>query len=167
MDEHEPELYDNIFNFKNAGKRIYNMDDLHEGQKYVLDIAPSTHPRSKYVLLDDIPVPNSPSDQECGILIHKYHDEITLPTQVSFWGLWFRIGIVNYNGTKMEDRIHTYHWPDHIKTTDMRVKIYEYYLDRDLQTQIRLLPYYKKTVKNICSELNICEDIERMICRYL
>ena len=148
---YEPKLYDNIFNFKNAGPRIYNMDDLHEGQKYVLDI----------------PGSNNEPQYECGPLIKKTHTKnVKLPYEIGYCGIWFRIGTAKYNGTKMEDQVHQYHWQDHIKLSDMRVKIYEYYLDGDLQTQIRLLPYYKKTVKNICSELNICEDIERLISRY-
>ena len=48
-----------------------------------------------------------------------------------------------------------------------QLKIYEYNLAGNLQEQIKTWRYYKKTIFNLCKELNISEDIERLIKSYL
>jgi len=45
----------------------------------------------------------------------------------------------------------------------MQLHIYEYNLAGNLQEQIKYWRYYKKTINNLCKELNIPEDIERLI----
>ena len=49
----------------------------------------------------------------------------------------------------------------------MQLEIYEYHLTGDLEAQIKNFWYYKKTVYNLCRELNINEDIEKWIKLFL
>ena len=86
---------------------------------------------------------------------------------MNYYGIYFRIGLAKYDGITISDQIHQYHLQSHQTIGDMQLQIYECYLSQDLQTQIKTRWYYKKTVMNLCKELNICEDMQFYILRFL
>ena len=74
--------------------------------------------------------------------------------------------LAKYDGITLDDQVHQYHLQSHLNLPAMQLYIYEYNLAGNLQEQIKTWRYYKKTINNLCKELNIPEDIERMINRY-
>jgi hypothetical protein len=152
---HEPKYYSNHFNSKNAGNRIYDINKLYEGQNYLL-----TYNNNDFSS-------NSWGKDECGPLSKKTFSGRLDSTEMAYYGIYVRIGTAKYDGLNMKDQIHEYHWQRQCTLADMRIEVYEYRLDLNLQTQIKWCKYYKKTVKNLCSELGICEDVEKIICKYI
>ena len=103
-------------------------------------------------------------DYEMADIINSVFKQV----EINYYGIYFRIGFAKYDGITVSDQIRQYHLQSHRNIRDMHyIQIYEYYLSHDLQKQIKTRWYYKKTVNNLCSELNICEDIEKMIIRFL
>ena len=137
-------FYDNIYDVNNKGKRIMDMDKLNEGKQYVLDMH---------------------GDIKCGPLVKKELSDMV--DRTNYYGMYFRIGLAKYDGITMQDQIHQYHLQSHLNLPAMQLKIYEYNLASNLQEQIKTWWYYKKTINNLCKELGVCEDIERMINKYL
>ena len=151
---HEPKYYFNQFNSNNAGKRIMSIDNLYKGQNYLVTY-------DKYV----------PSDlwglDICGPLVEKSFSGTPGSTEMGYYGIEFRVGTAKYDGINMKDQINQFHWQRQCTLADMRIKVFEYRLDLRLQTQIKWFKYYKKTAKNLCAELGICEDIERILLKFL
>ena len=139
-----PVYYDNILNKNNKGKRIMDMDKLYKGQIYVLDMH---------------------GDIRCGPLINKELSD--LKERTNYFGMYFCIGTAKYDGINMKDQVHQYHLQSHLNLPAMQLEIYEYHLTGDLEAQIKNFWYYKKTVYNLCRELNINEDIEKWIKLFL
>ena len=137
-------FYDNIYDVNNKGKRIMDMDKLNEGKQYVLDMH---------------------GDIKCGPLVKKELSDMV--DRTNYYGMYFRIGLAKYDGITLQDQIHQYHLQSHLNLPAMQLKIYEYNLAGNLQEQIKTWWYYKKTINNLCKELGVCEDIERMINKYL
>ena len=137
--------YDNKIEVKNKGARVMDMDKLNEGQLYVLDMH---------------------GDIKCGPLVNKTLSNLSKINAINYYGIYFRIGLAKYDGITMTDQIHQYHLQSHLNLHSIKLKIYEYNLSSQLQEQIKTWWYYKKTINNLCKELNICEDIERMINKY-
>ena len=137
--------YDNKIEVKNKGARVMDMDKLNEGQLYVLDMH---------------------GDIKCGPLVNKTLSNLSKINAINYYGIYFRIGLAKYDGITMTDQIHQYHLQSHLNLHSIKLKIYEYNLSSQLQEQIKTWRYYKKTINNLCKELNICEDIERMINKY-
>mgnify|MGYP000595236004 CR=1 FL=1 len=146
---HEPKYYFNHFNSKNAGNRIYDINKLYEGQNYLLT--------SNSCGIED----------ECGPLSKKTFSGSLYSTKMAYYSIYIRIGTAKYDGINMKDQIHEYHWQRQCTLADMYIEVYEYRLDLNLQTQIKWCKYYKKTVKNLCAELGISEDLEKIICKYI
>lgn len=138
--------YDNIFNEKNKGARVMDIDKLIEGQIYLLDMQ---------------------GDIKCGPLSKKTLSNLPEINEINYYGIYFRIGMAKYDGITMKDQVYQYHLQSHLNLPAMQLKIYEYNLAGNLQEQIKLTKYYKKTIFNLCKELGVCEDIERMINKYL
>jgi hypothetical protein len=136
-------FYDNIYDVNNKGKRIMDMDKLNEGKQYVLDMH---------------------GDIKCGPLVKKELSDMV--DRTNYYGMYFRIGLAKYDGITLQDQIHQYHLQSHLNLPAMQLHIYEYNLASNLQEQIKTWWYYKKTIFNLCKELGICEDIERMISKY-
>ena len=136
-------LYDNKFDVKNKRSQIMDIDKLNEGQKYILDMH---------------------GDIKCGPLIKKTLSDLFNST--NYYGMYFRIGLAKYDGITLEDQVHQYHLQSHLNLPAMQLHIYEYNLAGNLQEQIKYWRYYKKTINNLCKELNIPEDIERLINKY-
>lgn len=137
-------FYNNIYNVNNKGKRIMDMDKLNEGKLYVLDMH---------------------GDIKCGPLVKKELSDMV--DRTNYYGMYFRIGLAKYDGITMQDQIHQYHLQSHLNLPAMQLHIYEYNLASNLQEQIKTWWYYKKTINNLCKELGVCEDIERLINKYL
>ena len=137
-------FYDNMYDVNNKGHRIMNMDKLTEGKLYVLDMH---------------------GDIKCGPLIKKELSDLV--DRTNYYGIYFRIGLAKYDGITLTDQVHQYHLQSHLNLPAMQLKIYEYNLAGNLQEQIKYWRYYKKTINNLCKELGVCEDIERMIKSYL
>ena len=137
-------FYNNMYDVNNKGKRIMDMDKLTEGKLYVLDMH---------------------GDIKCGPLVKKELSDMV--DRTNYYGMYFRIGLAKYDGITMQDQIHQYHLQSHLNLPAMQLKIYEYNLASNLQEQIKTWWYYKKTINNLCKELNIPDDIERMISKYL
>jgi hypothetical protein len=136
-------FYNNIYNVNNKGKRIMDMNKLTEGKLYVLDMH---------------------GDIKFGPLIKK--DLSNFVDRTNYYGLYFRIGLAKYDGITLTDHVHQYHLQSHLNLPAMQLHIYEYNLFSQLQEQIKYWQYYKKTINNLCKELNIPEDIERIIKLY-
>jgi hypothetical protein len=134
--------YDNSFDVANKGKRILDFNKLNVGQKYLLTIHEQV---------------------ECGPLIQK---DLSSGLQINYYGMSFRIGTAKYDGINMVDQVHLYHLQSHLNLPAMQLCIFEYKLAGNLQEQIKWIKYYKKTINNLCSELNVSEDIERLIGKY-
>ena len=135
----------NHFDPESRGKRILDFDQLYTGQNYILV--------TEHEVL-------------CGPFVRKTLSQSI--GEINYYGIYFRIGLAKYDGITISNQIHQYHLQSHLNIRDMHyLQIYEYYLSRDLQKQIKTRWYYKKTVNNLCSELNICEDIEKYIFRFL
>ena len=137
-------FYDNIYDVNNKGKRIMDMDKLCEGKQYVLDMH---------------------GDIKCGPLVKKELSNSV--DRTNYYGMYFRVGLAKYDGITLQDQIHQYHLQSHLNLPAMQLKIYEYNLAGNLQEQIKYWRYYKKTINNLCKELNIPDDIERLISKYL
>ena len=137
-------FYNNKFDVNNKGERIMDMDKLTEGKLYVLDMH---------------------GDIKCGPLVKKELSDMV--DRTNYYGMYFRIGLAKYDGITMQDQIHQYHLQSHLNLPAMQLKIYEYNLASNLQEQIKTWRYYKKTINNLCKELNIPDDIERLISKYL
>ena len=135
--------YDNKIEVKNKGARGMDMDKLNEGQLYVLDMH---------------------GDIKFGPLIKK--ELSVMVDRINEYGIYFRIGLAKYDGITLTDQIHQYHLQSHLNLPAMQLQIYEYNLAGNLQEQIKTWRYYKKTINNLCKELNIPEDIERIINKY-
>jgi len=136
-------FYDNIYDVNNKGNRIMDMDKLTEGKLYVLDMH---------------------GDIKFGPLIKKELSNLVDIT--NYYSMYFRVGFAKYDGITLTDQIHQYHLQSHQNLPAMQLKIYEYNLAGNLQEQIKYWQYYKKTINNLCKELNIPEDIERLISKY-
>jgi hypothetical protein len=135
----------NHFDPTSRCKQILDFDQLYTGQNYILV---------------------TDQDVLCGPLVRKTLSNSTI--EINYYGIYFRIGLAKYDGITVSDQIRQYHLQSHRNIRDMHyIQIYEYYLSRNLQKQIKTWWYYKKTVNNLCSELNICEDIEKMITKFL
>ena len=141
-----PKYYDNKLEVKNKGARVMDMDKLNEGQLYVLDMH---------------------GDIKCGPLVNKTLSNLPEINATNYYGMYFRIGLAKYDGITLQDQVHHYHLQSHLNLPAMQLKIYEYNLAGNLQEQIKTWRYYKKTIFNLCKELNISEDIERLIKSYL
>jgi hypothetical protein len=137
-------FYDNMYDVNNKGSRVMDMDKLTEGKLYVLDMH---------------------GDIKFGPLIKK--ELSVMVDRINEYGIYFRIGFAKYDGITLTDQIHQYHLQSHLNLPAMQLKIYEYNLAGNLQEQIKWTKYYKKTINNLCKELNISEDIERLISKYL
>ena len=140
------QFYNNIFGANNKGKRIMNIDKLYEGQNY---------------LLDDMSTKNI----KCGPLIKKNCSDVV--DEINYYGMYFRVGFAKYDGINIKDQIHQYHLQSHLNLPNFHLHIYEYNLEDKLQKQIKCFWYYKKTINNLCEELNISEDIQRIINKFL
>ena len=138
--------YDNIFNEKNKGARVMDIDKLNVGQKYILFIN---------------------GQVECGPLIKKTLSNLPEIYAINYYGIYFRIGLAKYDRITLTDQEHHYQLQSHLNLPAMKLKIYEYNLAGNLQEQIKYWRYYKKTINNLCKELNIPDDIERLISKYL
>ena len=138
-------MYNNIYDVNNIGKRIMDINKLNIGQKYISFIC---------------------GEVQCGPLIKKTLSELTIPNEINYYGIYFRIGLAKYDGINIEDRVHQYYLQSHLNLPELKLQIYEYNLAGNLQEQIKWTKYYKKTINNLCSELNISEDIERLINKY-
>ena len=138
--------YDNIFNVKNKGARVMDIDKLIEGQIYLLDMQ---------------------GDIKCGPLSKKTLSNLPEINAINYYGIYFRVGMAKYDGINMKDQVYHYHLQVHLNLSITPICIYEYYLAGNLQKQIKTWRYYKKTINNLCKELNIPEDIERIINKYL
>jgi hypothetical protein len=155
MNYNQPKYYSNIFNSNNRGKRILSIDKLYEGQNYLITYEKKT-------------ATTSWGNDECGPLTKKTFSGTLNSVEMAYYGIYIRMGTAKYDGITMTDQIHEYHWQEQCTLADMLyMRVYEYKLDIDLQTQLKLFNYYKKTAKNLCIELNICEDIEQIIRKYL
>ena len=86
--------------------------------------------------------------------------------RINYYGMYFRIGLAKYDGITLTVQVHQYHLQSHLNLPAMQLNIYEYNLADNLQKQIKYWRYYKKTINNLCKELNIPEDIERLINKY-
>ena len=139
----EMKFYDNIYDVKNKSSRVMDMDKLTEGKLYVLDMH---------------------GDIKFGPLIKKELSNSV--DRINYYGIYFRIGLAKYDGITLTDQVHQYHLQSHLNLPAMQLKIYEYNLAGNLQEQIKWTKYYKKTINNLCKELGVCEDIERLINRY-
>jgi hypothetical protein len=142
--QNEMKFYDNIYDVNNKGTQIINMDKLTESKLYLLDMH---------------------GDIKCGPLVKK--DLSDFVNRTNYYGMYFRIGLAKYDGITLTDQVHQYYLQSHLNLPAMQLKIYEYNLAGNLQEQIKCWRYYKKTINNLCKELNICEDIEIMINKYL
>lgn len=151
---HEPKYYFNQFNSKNAGKRIMSIDKLYEGQNYL-------------ITYDKVGLDESRGADICGPLVEKSFSGTPSSTKMAYYGIEFRIGTAKYDGINMKDQINQFHWQQQCTLADMRLKVYEYRLDLNLQAQIKWFNYYKKTAKNVCVELGVCEDVERIMLKFL
>ena len=138
--------YDNIFNEKNKGARVMDIDKLNVGQKYILFIN---------------------GQVECGPLSKKTLSNLPEINAINYYGIYFRVGMAKYDGINMKDQVYHYHLQVHLNLSITPICIYEYYLAGNLQEQIKTWRYYKKTINNLCKELNIPDDIERLISKYL
>jgi hypothetical protein len=136
--------YNNNFDANNKGKRILDMDKLYEGQIYLLDMH---------------------GIHTCGQLIEKSLSD--LPERINYYSMYFKIGTAKYDKINMVNMINQYHLQSHLNLPAMQLYIYEYHLANQLQYQIKHFWYYKKSVNNLCKELHICEDIEKVIYKYL
>ena len=110
----EMKFYDNIYDVKNKGNRIMDMDKLTEGQKYILDMH---------------------GDIKCGPLINKELSD--MDDRINYYGIYFRIGLAKYDGITLTNQIHQYHLQSHLNLPAMQLKIYEYNLAGNLQEQIK------------------------------
>lgn len=127
------------------GKQINDLTQLNENQIYVVYAG---------------------GEFKYGPLIKK--TITTLPSNETKWiNIFFQVGQANYDGTKMQDQINQFHFQMNEKSSHTKYFIYEYYMDRALQAQIKKFKYYKKMATNICKEHAICEDVERKIQKYL
>ena len=144
-------FYDNILNKNNKGVRIMDIDKLYKGKTYVLDIHGTV---TIGPLINKIEPKN------------KYNTENAF-IEIEYYVMYFRIGTAKYDGINMEDQVHQYSLQSHLNLPAMQLKIYEYPLNFELQKQIKNYWYYIKTVKNLCVEINISEDIEKMIKSFL
>ena len=134
------QFFNNIFEVKNKGARIMDINKLNEEQKYILDMS---------------------GDIKCGPLI-KNTLQLCMTDSQLYYGMYFRIGLAKYDGITLDDQVHQYHLQSHLNLPAMQLYIYEYNLAGNLQEQIKYWRYYKKTINNLCKELNIPEDIERL-----
>jgi hypothetical protein len=127
------------------GKQINDLTQLNEHQIYVV------HAGGKF---------------KYGPLIKK--TITTLPSnKTDYINIFFRVGLSNYDGTKMQDQINQFHFQLNKNACYSQGFIYEYYMDRALQEQIKKIQYYKNAATKICKENAICEDVERKIQKYL
>jgi hypothetical protein len=138
------QFFNNIFDVKNKGKLVLDIGKLNEGQTYILYMS---------------------GDIKCGPLI-KNTLQLCMTDPQLYYGIYFRIGLAKYDGITMTDQIHQYHLQSHLNLHSIKLKIYEYNLSSQLQEQIKTWRYYRKTIFNLCKELNIPEDIERLINKY-
>ena len=136
--------YNNKFIIPKNKKQITDINKLYEGQLYLLDMTETIH---------------------CGPLIKKTNN--ISPYKEIYNSIYFKVGTAKYDGINMNEQIHQYHLQNHLNLSDIKLKIYEYVLDNNLQYQIKNYKYYKKTVYNLCNELHISEDIEKMIQLFL
>lgn len=134
----------NNFDSNSKGKQILDFDKLYTGQKYILV-------QNQYFV--------------CGPLVKKTLSNSNF--EMNYYEIYFRIGLAKYDGITISDQIHQYHIQSHETLRSIQLQIYECYLSQDLQTQIKTRWYYKKTVMNLCKELNICEDMQFYILRFL
>ena len=142
---HQVKFYDNICDPANMGKQINELTQLNEHQIYVVYAG---------------------GELRYGPLIKK---TITpLPSNnTDYINIFFHVGQANYDGTKMQDQINQFHFQLNKNACYTKDFIYEYYMDRALQEQIKKFKYYKNAATNICKENAICEDVERKIQKYL
>jgi len=146
MNQNHPiKFYDNICHRANIGKQINDLTQLNEHQTYVV---------------------HAGGEFKYGPLIKK--TITTLPSNnTDYINIFFRVGLSNYDGTTIEDQINQFHFQLTTKSCYTQDFIYEYYMDRALQEQIKKFKYYKNTATKICKEKAICEDVERKIQKYL
>ena len=131
----------NKVDLNSKGKRIFDFNQLYPGQKYIL-------------VLD--------TEVLCGPLVKKTVRVLTVAP--NYYGIYFRVGLAKYDGITISDQTRAYHLQS---LQNMHLQIYEYYLSRDLQKQIKVRWYYKKTMMNLCRELRICEDMQYYILKFL
>ncbi len=139
--------YNNKFIIPKNKKQIIDIDKLYEGQLYLLDMNRAIN---------------------CGPLIKKTIN--ISPYKTTYNSIYFKVGTAKYDGINMNEQIHQYHIQSQVNLSDIKLKIYDYVLDNSLQYQIKnywYCKYCKKTVYNLCNELNISEDIEKMIQLFL
>jgi hypothetical protein len=142
---HQVKFYDNICHHANIGKQINDLTQLNEHQTYVVHLG---------------------GEFKYGPLIKK--TITTLPSnKTDYINIFFRVGLSNYDRTKMQDQINQFHFQLTNKSCYSQGFIYEYYMDRALQEQIKKFQYYKNAATKICKENAICEDVERKIQKYL
>ena len=137
-------FYDNPYELANKGKQITDINKLYEGQYYLLDMNGTI---------------------KCGYLIQKTLSNST--TDINYYGMYFKVGNSILDGVTLINQIRQYHIQSHCNLDIMKLKIYEYYFSVNLQKQIKWFKYYKKTTNNLCTELNIPEDIQKIIFKYL
>ena len=142
----------NKVDLNSKGKRIFDFDKLYPGQKYILV-------QNQYFA--------------CGPLVKKTLSNLP-GCRMNYYGIYFRVGFAKYDGITISDQTHQYHLQSHQTFRNLQTQIYECYLSRDLQIQINsqsyciiMQRYYKKTVMNLCKELNICEDMQYYILKFL
>ncbi len=123
---HEPKYYFNQFNSKNAGKRIVSIDKLYEGQNYL-------------ITYDKVGLDESSAADICGPLVEKSFSGTPGSTEMAYYGIEFRVGTAKYDGINMKDQINQFNWQRQCTLADMRIKVYEYRLDLNLQAQIKHL----------------------------
>jgi len=143
---HQVKFYDNICHRANIGKQINDLTQLNESQTYVVHVG---------------------GEFKYGPLIKK-----TITTRSPVYGskwinIFFRVGLSNYDGITIEEQINQFHLQMNQNSCYTQDFIYEYYMDRALQEQIKKFQYYKNTASKICKEKSICEDVERKIQKYL
>lgn len=129
----------NHFILSHIPKQIIDHNKLYIGTKYLI----------KYC--DD-------TDFRCGILIQKYINDYGL-------NIYFLMGHAFYEPNVLSEQI----WQYHIQSSNLiyiRPEFYEYYLNNDLQYQIKY-SFYIKYVKYICKKNKIGYDCEKQILQYL
>jgi len=148
-----------FFDIKNIGKQVDTIYKLNEGQIYIIEITTGNMIRG--IIVPTIDTKNISKSYTCGILINK-----KISNQYSN-NVDFHVGYIYDDNKNIKEHIYNLFLACDLTSIKSITRIYEYYLTFDLQRQIKWSMYYKKTINNLCKELQINEDIEKMIFKFL